>query len=64
MAGGEKAALRCPHHARGEVSVLNLDEIRMARHQAGKIARRGSVIITFGSAALLNINALMYAVTR
>jgi hypothetical protein len=46
------------------VSVLNFDEIRTARHQAGKIARRGPVIITFGSAALLNISALVYAVTR
>jgi hypothetical protein len=36
---------------------LNLDEIQLARHQAGKTARRGSVIITYGSAALLNVSA-------
>lgn len=43
---------------------LNLDEIQIARRQAGKRARRASVIITFGSAALHNISALIYATTH
>ena len=43
---------------------LNLNEIQMARRQAGKIARRGSVIVVFGSATLLDISGLVYAVTR
>jgi hypothetical protein len=43
---------------------LKVDSIRMARYQAGSRQRHTAVIIMFGSAALLDIAALVYAATR
>lgn len=42
---------------------LRIDEIRMAR-KTGKVERRTAVLLTFGLAALVNISALVYALTR
>jgi hypothetical protein len=43
---------------------LGIDEIRMAGKKVGRIERRTAVILTFGLAALVNISALVYALTR
>jgi hypothetical protein len=43
---------------------LNIDSIRIARSQVRMGLRRVGLAITFGFATLLNISALLYAVTR
>ena len=43
---------------------LKIDSIRMARSQAGIRQRRGLIIVMFGTATLLDIAGLLYAVIR
>jgi hypothetical protein len=43
---------------------LGVDEICMARSELGKAKRRNAVFLTFWLAALVNIAALVYALTR
>jgi len=41
---------------------LHINEIRMAELQRGKTTRLAAVIIVFGTATLVNVSALLYAV--
>ena len=46
------------------VGRLRIDLVRMATVQAGRTQRRVAVAVTFGLSALLDIGALIYALTR